>query len=69
MISAHDFKRFLGLDRFMSVEVTLILNMDKVRSMVNKETTPVNISLSAVFPLDVCSRPFVEHTKWSTDTR
>ena len=38
MISAHDFKRFLGLDRFMSVEVTLILDMDKVRSMVNKET-------------------------------
>jgi len=39
MISAHDFKRLLGLDRFMSVEVTLILDMDKVRSMVNKETT------------------------------
>ena len=39
MILAHDFKRFLGLDRFMSVEVTLILDMDKVRSMVNEETT------------------------------
>ena len=38
MISAHDIKRLLDLDRFMSVEVTLILDMDKVRSMVNKET-------------------------------
>jgi len=26
MILAHDFKRLLGLDRFMSVEVTLILD-------------------------------------------
>ena len=39
MISAHDFKRLLGLDRFMSVEVTLILDMDKVRCMIDKKAT------------------------------
>jgi hypothetical protein len=53
----------------MSVEVTPILDMDKVRCMIDKRQPPVNMSLSAVFPLDVCSLPFVEHTKWSTDTR
>ena len=38
MISAHDFKRLRGIDR-LSVEVTLILDMDKVRCMIDKKAT------------------------------
>jgi len=46
MILAHNFKRILGLDRFMSVELTLILEMDIVRCMIDKKATTGMIEVS-----------------------